>query len=76
MIVTTKNLDPGFVFTAILVGSYVFAGVLHPFEMFCLVHGVLYYLSVPAGYLVLVIYSLSNMNSVSWGTREVLLMTQ
>lgn len=71
VIVTSKNLDPGFIFLALLTFSFIFAGAMHPYEFFCLTHGILYFLSVPAGYLVLVIYSLSNMNSVSWGTREV-----
>lgn len=34
-------------------------------------HGVLYLLTIPSGYLLLVIYSICNLNDVSWGTREV-----
>ncbi|XP_055081208.1 chitin synthase chs-1-like [Periophthalmus magnuspinnatus] len=33
-------------------------------------HGFLYLLCIPSAYLLLSIYSLVNMNSVSWGTRE------
>lgn len=34
-------------------------------------HGALYLLTIPSGYLLLVIYSICNLNDVSWGTREV-----
>lgn len=74
-IVSAKNMDPSFFFLALLVCSFLLAGILHPYEFYCLTHGLLYFLSVPAGYLVLVIYSLSNMNCVSWGTREVCVVT-
>lgn len=32
--------------------------------------GVLYFLSIPSMYLLLILYSLINLNVVSWGTRE------
>lgn len=33
-------------------------------------HGVVYYITIPSMYMLLIIYSLFNMNDVSWGTRE------
>ena len=33
--------------------------------------GIIYLLCIPAMYLLLIIYSITNLNNVSWGTREV-----
>ncbi|XP_063978439.1 chitin synthase chs-2-like [Diachasmimorpha longicaudata] len=46
------------------------AGLLHPQELMCLVCGIIYYITVPSMYMLLIIYSLFNLNNVSWGTRE------
>ena len=64
-------LDPSLIFLSVLAVCFVFAGTIHPYEFSCLAYGLLYYLCIPAGYLVLIVYSLSNMNIVTWGTREV-----
>ncbi|XP_065196251.1 uncharacterized protein LOC135827718 isoform X2 [Sycon ciliatum] len=53
-----------------LTGMFVIAGLVHPTELFCLVHGVWYLLCLPSGYIFLFVYSLCNMDSQSWGTRE------
>ena len=50
---------------------FVFAAILHPQEFGCLPMGVIYYITIPSMYLFLVIYSVFNLNVVSWGTREV-----
>nr|AHX26708.1 chitin synthase [Platynereis dumerilii] len=63
-------LTPSLLFIAILALCFIIGGLLHPYEFFCLAPGVLYYLCIPAGYLILIIYSFSNVNVVSWGTRE------
>jgi chitin synthase len=39
-------------------------------EFLCIVHGLEYFLAIPAMYLLLMIYSLTNLNIVTWGTRE------
>ena len=52
-------------------GTFFISGLLHPQEFFNLMHGFMYYLSIPAMYLLLIIYSLCNLHVVSWGTREV-----
>jgi chitin synthase len=35
-----------------------------------LLHGFLYLVTIPGGYLLLVTYALCNLHVVSWGTRE------
>ena len=39
-------------------------------EIFNLLHGFLYLVTIPGGYLLLVTYALCNLHVVSWGTRE------
>ncbi|KAJ8320604.1 hypothetical protein KUTeg_002191 [Tegillarca granosa] len=39
-------------------------------EFFCIIHGFLYFLSIPSMSMLLMIYSLGNLHVVSWGTRE------
>ena len=68
--VTETLLNPSLFFTLLLTVCFLFAGIMHPYEIFCLSHGILYYLAIPAGYLILTIYSMSNLHVVSWGTRE------
>ncbi|KAG7279182.1 hypothetical protein CRUP_022377 [Coryphaenoides rupestris] len=35
-----------------------------------IIYGLMYFICIPSGYLLLTIYSLVNLNNVSWGTRE------
>ena len=44
---------------------------MHPQEIKCLPMGIIYLITIPSMYLFLVIYSIFNLNVVSWGTREV-----
>lgn len=62
--------SPGTIFMIALVGTFFMAAVLHPQEFFCIIHGLQYFLAIPAMYLLLMIYSLTNLNIVTWGTRE------
>ena len=39
-------------------------------EFWCLLHGCLYFLAIPAMSMVLMLYSLGNLHVVTWGTRE------
>lgn len=50
--------------------SFFCAGLLHPIEFSCIIPGILYFLAIPCMYMLLTVYSLCNMNIVSWGTRE------
>ena len=51
-------------------GIIVVTGLMHPQEISNLLGGLLYFLLVPSMYLILVIYSLCNINAIAWGTRE------
>jgi chitin synthase len=62
--------SPNAVFLMLLFSIFLIAACVHPQEFWCIVPGVLYFLCIPSGYLFLLIYSLCNLNIVSWGTRE------
>ncbi|XP_077968967.1 chitin synthase chs-2-like isoform X2 [Styela clava] len=68
---TQTLLNPNSIFMLAMIFMYAFTGIIHPTEMLCLLHGLLYYLLVPSAFILLMVYSLCNMNNVSWGTREV-----
>ncbi|ODM95932.1 Chitin synthase 6 [Orchesella cincta] len=63
--------SPSSIFLISLSSSFVIAALLHPQEFTCILPLPLYFLSIPSMYLLLIIYSLVNLNVVSWGTREV-----
>ena len=63
--------SPNAVFLMLLIAIFLIAACTHPQEFWCIVPGMLYFLCIPSGYLLLLIYSLCNLNIVSWGTREV-----
>ena len=62
--------SPSAVFLMTMVGSFFIAACLHPQEFWCVVPGIIYLLCIPSMYLLLIIYSITNLNVVSWGTRE------
>lgn len=64
-------LSPTNIFFLSLLASFFIAALAHPQEFSCFYPIVLYLLCVPSMYLLLMIYSLINLNVVSWGTREV-----
>ncbi|XP_057669819.1 chitin synthase chs-2-like [Diorhabda carinulata] len=64
-------LAPSSLFLIATGGTFIIAALLHPQEFYCLKYGIIYYVTVPSMYMLLVIYSIFNMNNVSWGTREV-----
>ena len=70
--VATANsiVSPDVLFLLCVVAIFVVAGLVHPNELFCLFHGVLYYLTVPSTFVFLTVFFLCNMHVVSWGTRE------
>ncbi|KAH7967299.1 hypothetical protein HPB49_023929 [Dermacentor silvarum] len=63
--------SPSAIFLISLSSSFFVAALMHPQEFMCIVPGLLYFLSVPSMYLLLILYSLINLNVVTWGTREV-----
>ena len=63
-------LAPSSLFFFIVAGTMIIAGMLHPQELGCLIAGVVYYVTVPSMYLLLIVYAIFNLYNVSWGTRE------
>ncbi|XP_073706289.1 chitin synthase chs-2-like [Garra rufa] len=63
-------LTPSGLFLIGMGALYLITAALHPQELSLVIYGLLYFLCIPSGYLLLVIYSIVNMNNVTWGTRE------
>ncbi|ETN60018.1 chitin synthase [Anopheles darlingi] len=63
--------SPSAIFLIAMTGSFFIAACLHPQEFWCIASGIIYLLSIPSMYLLLILYSIINLNVVSWGTREV-----
>nr|ADR73029.1 chitin synthase [Laodelphax striatellus] len=63
--------SPSAIFLSAMLGAFFIAAVLHPQEFKCITPFVIYMLSIPSMYLLLILYSIINLNVVSWGTREV-----
>lgn len=57
-------------YLALFAVTFTVAAILHYREWTCLVQSVWYFLALPSGYLLLLIYSAANLDSQSWGTRE------
>lgn len=53
-----------------MVGIFFFAACLHPKEFTNIIHGVVFFLMIPSTYVFLTLYSLINLNVITWGTRE------
>ncbi|XP_052747628.1 chitin synthase chs-2-like [Galleria mellonella] len=64
-------LAPSSIFTVVTFGSFFITAAMHPQEISCLLYLGIYYITIPSMYMLLIIYSLCNLNNVSWGTREV-----
>ncbi|XP_028966914.1 chitin synthase chs-2 [Galendromus occidentalis] len=62
--------SPSAIFLLSLSGSMVVAALMHPQEFSCVIPGFIYLMSIPSMYLLLILYSLINLNVVAWGTRE------
>uniref|UniRef100_A0AAR2KI03 chitin synthase n=1 Tax=Pygocentrus nattereri TaxID=42514 RepID=A0AAR2KI03_PYGNA len=63
-------MTPSGLFLISMILLYLITAALHPQEFSLVIYGVLYFLCIPSGYLLLSIYSIVNMNNVTWGTRE------
>lgn len=63
-------ITPTGIFLVSMTILYMVTAILHPQEFGMIVYGLMYFICIPSGYLLLTIYSLVNMNIVSWGTRE------
>ncbi|CAJ0955692.1 unnamed protein product, partial [Mesorhabditis belari] len=62
--------SPHSMFLFAVITSFLTAAILHPLEFTCIIPGVLYFLAIPCMYMLLPIYSICNLNTVTWGTRE------
>lgn len=69
-VMTEGILSPSSMFFFVVTLQVIITGVLHPREIHALPCGFVYYITIPCMYMLLTIYSLFNMNDVSWGTRE------
>ncbi|EFN87468.1 hypothetical protein EAI_04426 [Harpegnathos saltator] len=63
-------LAPSSLLFFIVAMQLIVAGLLHPQEWTCLLCGVIYYITVPSMYMLLIIFSIFNVHNVTWGTRE------
>lgn len=67
----TSILSPSSLIMYSLVFIFLLAGILHPSEFKCLFPGFMYFLCLPSAFVFLNIYAISNLNNISWGTREI-----
>uniref|UniRef100_A0A8C4ESJ2 chitin synthase n=1 Tax=Dicentrarchus labrax TaxID=13489 RepID=A0A8C4ESJ2_DICLA len=70
MVIQETFLTPTGLFLVSMAIMYMVTAILHPEEFGMIIYGLMYFICIPSGYLLLTIYSLVNMNNVSWGTRE------
>ncbi|XP_062266228.1 chitin synthase chs-2-like [Platichthys flesus] len=70
MIKDKTILTPSSIFVIGMACIYIITAILHPQEFHLVFYGFLYILCIPSAYLLLTIYTMVNMNNVSWGTRE------
>lgn len=65
-----QPLSPSTIFFVLMISIFTVAAILHPREFSCFLSFPIYLLCIPSMYLLLTLYSLINLNVVSWGTRE------
>ncbi|GAA6106472.1 chitin synthase chs-2-like [Tachysurus ichikawai] len=70
MVMQQTFMTPSGLFFIGIIVMYISTALLHPHEFHLIIFGFLYIICIPSGYLLLAIYSMVNMNNVSWGTRE------
>ncbi|XP_049418459.1 chitin synthase 1 [Epinephelus fuscoguttatus] len=70
MVIQGTFLTPTGLFLVSMTIMYAVTAILHPEECGMIIYGLMYFICIPSGYLLLTIYSLVNMHIVSWGTRE------
>ncbi|KAJ8013713.1 hypothetical protein DPEC_G00032640 [Dallia pectoralis] len=63
-------ITPTGLFLVSMAAMYLVTALLHPQEFSMIIYGLMYFICIPSGYLLLTIYSLVNMHIVTWGTRE------
>lgn len=63
-------LTPSSIFVIAMASIYIITAIMHPQEFHLVFYGFLYIICIPSAYLLLIIYSMTNLDNVSWGTRE------
>ena len=63
-------ISPSAWFLFLMLDEFMIAGLLHSYEINCLLHGLIYYLAVPSMYVLLIIFALQSQQHL-WGTREI-----
>ena len=61
---------PSTVTLIVVVSVFFFSGLLHPSQFFNLIHGFVYYLTIPSISMILPFYCIFNLTDTTWGTRE------
>ena len=54
----------------LLIGSLIYAAIIHPRETLILFHGLTYIMGMPAMQILLPVYAMCNIVDQSWGTRD------
>ncbi|XP_064173371.1 chitin synthase 1 [Anguilla rostrata] len=70
MVIQGTFITPTGIFLVSMTILYLVTALLHPQEFTLIIYGLMYFICIPSGYLLLTIYSLVNMHIVTWGTRE------
>ncbi|XP_048864474.1 chitin synthase chs-2-like [Brienomyrus brachyistius] len=70
LVINSTFMTPSGLFLIGITVIYFTTAVLHPQEFPLIIYGLLYFICIPSGYVLLPIYSMVNLNNVSWGTRE------
>ncbi|XP_076245365.1 chitin synthase chs-2 [Calliopsis andreniformis] len=60
----------------IVIGQFILTSFMHPQEWSCINNAIIYYITVPSMYMLLIIYSIFNVHNVTWGTRESIVCTK
>lgn len=70
-IVQDGIFSPTAMFLMLLISQIIITAILHTEEMFCVIYSLIYFITVPSMYVLLIIYSICNLNDITWGTREI-----
>ncbi|CAL1583627.1 unnamed protein product [Knipowitschia caucasica] len=70
MIKDRTIFTPSSMFVIVMALIYFITALMHPQEFNLVFYGFLYIICIPSAYMLLTIYSMVNLNNVSWGTRE------
>lgn len=69
-IATEGFFAPNTLLFLIIVSQFILTGFMHPQEVSCLNTAIIYYVTVPSMYMLLIIFCIFNIHNVTWGTRE------